>query len=191
MSAKRQANIKGFTLVELAIAIVILTVIMTAVSSVYAVALKNYQTQSQRSFFQKELNFASDQINRDIKQAVEVPATYDTFTLGPTAIILGLPASDSTGNFIYNANILQKDYVVYYLLGTDLHKKIYATGLSSRAGQNGSDIVILSDVTAMSANYMPGGIPRQVATSLTLAKTVTGRNVSVTATQTVDLRNSP
>lgn len=181
---------KGFTLIELAIAITLLALISAAVGSMYAVAFRNYQSQSQRQHFQKNINFTIDEINRDIKQAVSVPPTYDTFTNDPTHIILALPATDSSGNFIFNAGVLQKDYVVYYLSNGSVIKKTYAQPGSQRYAQNGSSKTLLSDVSGFVASFTPGGVPRQVTLGLTLSKVVSKRNISVSATTTADLRNS-
>jgi prepilin-type N-terminal cleavage/methylation domain-containing protein len=186
---------KGFTIVELVISIGLLSIILVAVSSIFITAIKNYQIGFARSSIQKEINFSVDDINKNIKLAVEVPTAYPATgeTLGGNTLILALPSITNQGAFIYQGGILQKDYFIYTLSSGALHKKVYSTA-GVRANQNNSDNVIISYVLNTNASpifsYFPDAVTaRQVQINLKSGRTVEKTNVAITGSRLADLRN--
>lgn len=176
----------GYTLIELVISIAILAIIMAAVASIFMTSLKNYRTESQKSAFQRELNFTVDNIAKDVKLAAEAPGTYDTFELSSTVLILAVPAHDASKNFIYTGDVLEKDYIIYYLSGQDLKKKTYANLLGERES---GETTLLSNVSATDFSYSPGMIdPGQIKVTITQSVSV-GRTVTLTEERFANLRN--
>jgi prepilin-type N-terminal cleavage/methylation domain-containing protein len=177
---------KGYTLIEIIISIAILGSIMAAVGTLFVVAVKNYRTETQKSLFQRELNFVVDNIIKDVKGASIAPTEYDGFELSPSTLILGMPATDSGGDFIYTGENLELDYFVYYLSGSDLKKKVYPNIQSVREQ---SDNVILANVSSHTFSYYPGvGDASQITVSLTVSADV-GKVVSLTEERVTNLRN--
>lgn len=180
----------AFTLIELVISMALLGVIMAAVMSIFSTAIRSYAVNSQKSFLQKELNFTIDNIGKDIKQAVEIPANYDdTFTTNSDTLILALPATESDGDFIYTGGVLEKDYIIYWLSGSDLKKKVYANALGTRTN---SENTILSNVSSLVYTYTPDALPyTQAKISLTINRTVNNISVAISGERTSNLRNRP
>lgn len=183
---------KGYTLIELLISISILAVIMAAVATIFITSIKNYRTESQKSTFQKELNFVVDNIAKDVKEAAEVPEKTEdnVFFLSPAippVLILAIPATNSSNDFIYNVDgLMEKDYVVYYLSGQDLKRKIYANNSGSKES---SDNTILKNVSNLTFTYSPTFFDAgQVKTEITVSIDV-GRTVTLSAERLANLRN--
>lgn len=183
---------KGFTLIELLISMALLGVIFSAVATIFTSAVKNYETNSQKSLLQKDLNFAIDSIGNNIKEAVLVPQSQDTFSLSENTLIIALPAKDTNGNFIYSAGVIEKDYFIYYLSDNNLRKKIYANALGSRMDQNGHDTILISNVSTLNYTYLPNSTEAtQVKVDLSLEKAVGKRTVSISGAKTANIRNRP
>lgn len=177
---------KGFTLIELLISISILGVIMAAVGTLFVTVLKNYRTESQKAAFQREVNFTIDNIGKDIKEAASVPQNYDTFALSENTLILALPAVDDANNFVYSSGVLDKDYLIYYLSGTELKRKTYASNFGTRES---GEISLLKNVSGFNLNYFPGATNAgQVKVSLTVTASA-GKPVTLTEERTANLRN--
>lgn len=177
---------KGYTLIELVISMAILAVIMAAVATILVTSLKNYRTESQKSTFQKELNFVIDNMCKDIKEAAEAPENYNPYTLSPTVLILAIPATDSSNNFIYTGDVLEKDVVVYYLSGQELKRKVIANALGTRES---SDNTILANVSDLVFTYSPGITNAgQIKAHVTVSANV-GRTITLSSERLANLRN--
>jgi type II secretory pathway pseudopilin PulG len=183
---------KGFTLVELAISIALLATIMVAVGAIFSVVIKTYHVESQRGFFQKELNFVSDAMVRDIKQS-HIVQNYDPYILSSDTLILSLPSLDDTDKFIYSGGNVLTDTVVYYRSGNSFYKILFANPLSKRAHGTFlgfSTTLISGDVSNVTFTYSPNiNDPGQVTFSITLSRMVGKRNVTLTTKDTANLRN--
>lgn len=178
---------KGYTLIELVISIAILATIMMAVSSIFFTSLKNYRAESQKSSFQRELNFVIDNIAKDVKQAAEVPQIYEEIELSSTVLILALPAVDNDHNFIYSGDVLEKDYLVYSISGNDLIRNTYASLSGTRETEEDT---LLSSVSALDFSYSPGLTDAgQVTISITQSIGVGNRTVTLTEGRMANLRN--
>ncbi|MBW6431624.1 prepilin-type N-terminal cleavage/methylation domain-containing protein [Patescibacteria group bacterium] len=189
-------NRKGLTLIELLIAIGLLTIIMSAMSAIFAVALKNYQVSIAQNNLQKDLNIVLDDISRNVKEAVELPLSYttasnETFNRSGDTLILAIPAIGDEQRFLYDENdAMKKDYIVYQIIGTELHKKAFTDIDSGRINQDESDKIVLENINI-------GGNPvftfndsdRHVETRLSLSRIVSKTNVKASGMNVAVKRN--
>lgn len=186
---------KGLTLVELGISMAILMTIMVVTGSIFSVSIKSYQTESQRSIFQRDLNLATDLIARDIKQSQAIQSYPPNYNLSATTLSLVLPAIDSDNNFIYDLNGNPKtDVIVYFKPAAEnnLYKVVFPYAQSKRSQDSAANNPkkILSDyVTSVNFSTSPNSTPRQVDFGITLAKTVSGKLISVSSSDTAISRN--
>lgn len=180
---------KAFSLIELLIALTIFGTIVTVTSSVFATAMHSYRLNIQKSFFQKDLNFTLDSIANNTKSASLIPASQGNYQSSANTLILAVSAKDQAGNFVYTANVPEYDYYIYYLSGSDLHKRIYGNANGILAGQN-TDSIILDNVGSFTVSYNPDiNNASGVTISLGLSRQVYEHNVSLTQQRTVNLRN--
>jgi len=82
---------KGFTLVELLIAMVITVIVMAAIYSVYYSQQKSYNTQQQVAMMQQNLRGAMIMLTKDIRMA-----GYDPIGIVPTPAVLTADSQDFT-----------------------------------------------------------------------------------------------
>ena len=177
---------KGFSLVELIIAIALLGTIMAAVMTLFVVGIKNYRRESQRNFMQKEINFTADDLGTQIKQAAEVPVTYDGTNRSAETLILALPAINEDEAFIYNGDSLLYDHVIYYLSEKDLYKKVVPDSQSIREEK---EEPILGDVSKFECIYEPQTDTELATCTIETSKEVSGSTLSFRAIKTARLRN--
>ena len=158
--------------------------------SVFSVALRSYRLNIQKSFFQKDLNFAVDSIANTAKSASSIPVSYNGYTTGQNTLVIAVPAKDNQNNFVYNANILQHDYYVYYVSSDSLIKRVYGNAGGKLSSESGSPVTILNNLSNFTLTYNPD-IPnaKSVSINLALAKTIGNHNVSVSQSRTANLRN--
>lgn len=186
---------KGLTLVELLITIGLLTVIMGAISSIFAVALKNYQVSITQNNLQKDVNIVLDDISRNIKEAVELPLSYtnkndETFNRGSDTLILAIPAIGEEQRFLYDINgNVKKDYIIYQIIDDKLHKKAYMDPDSERIDQDGSDKIVLENIENGDGNIFKFENNRLVRTGLTVSKIASKTNVKVSGVNASTKRN--
>jgi prepilin-type N-terminal cleavage/methylation domain-containing protein len=181
---------KGFTLIELLISIAILGTIIAVTSTVFAVALRSYRLNIQKSFFQKDLNFTLDSIANTAKSASDIPLNNNGYQAAQSVLILAVPAKDQSQNFVYDGSALEKDYYIYYLSDGNLHKRIFANPNGVLAGENNSDSIVINNVSAFNTTYLPDLNNAKAATiSLTLSKSVGNHNVTLSQQRTINLRN--
>ncbi len=183
---------RGLTLVELLISIFILGVIGSAIVALFSVGIKNYRASSAKAFMQREVNLAADNITRDIKQSIEILESYNGEGRSPTKMFLALPSVDEDNNSIYNGNDIERDFIIYYLEGTNLHKSAIANASSSRYIEGGSDKIILKNVSSLSFTYTPnspGTETTKVSTLATILKGVGGSTISIEINSSANKRN--
>jgi len=191
MMASRRLSFKkpGFTLAELLIAIVLLSVIMAAISAIFSVAIRNYQVSFAQSGIQKDLNLVVDGISREVKQSIEIPESHLTFERSATLLILALPAINEEDEFIYNGEEIEKDYLIYQLDQNRLKKITLANPESRRHLTDQSEKIILTDVSDLSFVYTPTFETTKVETSITVSRFISKTNLVIDAKNTANRRN--
>lgn len=171
---------------ELIISIALLGIIMAAVMTLFMIGIKNYRRESQRNFMQKEINFTADDLGMQIKQATDSPATYDVYTRGPETLVLALPSINADGDFLYYGSELLKDYVIYYLQNSSIHKKIVSDPSSSRSPREST---VLNDVSSFNCLYTPPAETEIIECTIMTSKSISGTNLNFSAVKTAGLRN--
>lgn len=178
---------KGFTLVEVIIATAILGSLLAVVGGVFAVAVKNYQTETAKTNLYREINYAADAISNELKNGAVIPSSYDVYTLSQNTLIIGLPALDENENFIYTEGVLNKDIYIYTLSQGNLIKKVIPDPSSSREPK---ESVVLTNVSSVNFSYYPDiSNPIQVSFDINLALPVGKATAKANATRTANLRN--
>jgi prepilin-type N-terminal cleavage/methylation domain-containing protein len=178
---------KGLTIIELTIAIALLSIISAAIFSLFATATKNYTLQSQKSLMQKELNFVIDALANEIKSATGTEDEHEGSTLSENTLILKLPALDESSNFIYGPAGMEFDYIIYTLGGTQL-RKVVSPHINSKRPPK--DSVVLADVSAFLLSYQPNQLtPKAIETTISLNRTVGKNNVRLEAKRSGYMRN--
>jgi prepilin-type N-terminal cleavage/methylation domain-containing protein len=177
---------RGFTIVELIIAIALLSTIMSAVMALFIVGIKNYQRESQRNFMQKEINFTADDIGIQIKQAADAPETYGSYNRDAQTLILALPAVDINDDFIYSGTNRIFDHIVFYRDGNSLKKVLIPDALSTREPK---EDFVLDSVSNFSCSYSPPSETELVSCILETGRSVAGVNLKFEATKTARMRN--
>ena len=188
---------KGFTLIELMIAISIIATISMVSTVVYRTGLRSYPENFEKATIQSKLNFTSDSLADYTKRAVNTLQAYDTFNRNTNTVksilILQIPAlTDTTPpDFIYNGQVIEKDTIVYTLSGGNLVKRYYGNTHGKMAAETGTPKTILTNVSAFSCDYLDivNGEYSRVACTITVTKNIFGRNFSVTSKKTANLRN--
>jgi prepilin-type N-terminal cleavage/methylation domain-containing protein len=188
-------NKKGLTLIELLIAIGLLTVIMSAISSIFVVALKNYQVSITQNSLQKDLNIVLDDISRNVKEAVELPLMYtttddETFNRSGNTLILAIPAVGNEQRFLYDVNgLIIKDYIIYQINGTELSKKAFINADSNRINQDKSDKIVLENIENNGGDFFQYENNRLVKTALAASKIASKTNVKASGMNASIKRN--
>jgi prepilin-type N-terminal cleavage/methylation domain-containing protein len=189
-------NKKGLTLIELLIAISLLAVIMSAISAIFAVSLKNYQVSIAQNNLQKDLNIVLDDISRNVKEAVELPLSYttasnETFNRSENTLILAIPAIGDQQRFLYDENgAMKKDYIVYQIIDNRLHKKTFTDADSERINQDQSDKIVLENInTDVDAVFTFNDNNRHVETRLSLSRIASKTNVKASGMNVAVKRN--
>lgn len=182
---------RGLTLIEVVISMAILGVIIAAMAAIYAVTLKEYKIEKARNEMQRSVNFASDELGKNIKQAINIPETYDTYTRDDESetLIIELPSINSSEEYLYNGDDLRTDYIIYYRSGSELHKITLADSLSTRYDVSGEDFKILSDVTDFNCDYEPLVDTDVVTCSIALSQGIYNKDITVSAEKTAIKRN--
>lgn len=194
------ADKRGFTMVELAIAVTINTIFLTAFFSVFSIM--NTHMNQQSIYFQSNrgARFALDRIARDVREAVSLVATHGSDTTADSVLILKLPSINSSGD---PTNIdSQFDYVTYKLSGTDLVRSVDVLGGTStrEGGSDQTNRVVATGVSAITfstasgmalGSVSSGTIPalHSVNVSITVQGSTLGRTQSTSVDADLYLRN--
>lgn len=184
-------NKKGLTLIELLIAIGLLTIIMSAMSAIFTVALKNYQVSIAQNSIQKDLNIVLDDISRNVKEAVELPLSYESFNRSGDILILAIPAIGLEQRFLYDeSGVIKKDYIIYQIIDSKLHKKTFTNADSERINQDGSDKVVLENInTDGDPVFTFNDNNRHVETRLSISRIIAKTNVKASGMNVAVKRN--
>jgi prepilin-type N-terminal cleavage/methylation domain-containing protein len=164
-----ERNKKGFSLIEMLIAISIGLLLLTAVFSIDIFAKKNYIISSAFMEAHGGVRNAMDWIVKDIRWAKQIMASKTigstVYTTGDHELILEVPSLDSSGDIIDNAY----DYIIYHINSADpekLERIVSANG----PGRGNETRVVTSCLNTMSLSS--GGMGLSSIGSLSTIKTI-------------------
>jgi len=103
----------GLTLVELLITVSIVSLVLSALLSLYSAGQRYFLGESVMLDKLRDIRFVRNWITRDIKEAVEVLPSWDVYTVSDSCLILRIPSVDANGYVIDIEN--DYDHVVYRL----------------------------------------------------------------------------
>jgi prepilin-type N-terminal cleavage/methylation domain-containing protein len=184
---------KGFSLTELLVALVIMSVVSLAIYSVFAVTTRSYTTQGVTAGVQQSVRAAMEVILQDIRVAGLDPTSSGNFGIELAEASKFRFTSDSIDAGINDFNGVIDDTnserITYVLQGTQLDQILYETTASVESEP------LISDVQSLAFTYFDGdgndlGSPvpasqladiRTINVSITVAEPA-GRNGSVSRT---------
>ncbi len=104
---------RGLTLVELLITMAVVSLVLSALLSLYSAGQRYFLGESVELDGLRDIRFVQNWITRDIKEAVEVLPSWDVYTVSDSCLILRIPSVDANGYVIDIEN--DYDHVVYRL----------------------------------------------------------------------------
>ena len=149
---------RGFTLIEVLVSLVILSLITVISSSILQSSLDIERTVSQRLHSARSLNFSSIIVKRDIRQAINVPLrdNYGNFLNG---VMIG---SNIDNKILFNTRIKSISNEtspikrIEYILeeGTFKRKQFYSSNPYNADDFN--EYVLLKDISEMEMSFLYG-----------------------------------
>ncbi|UCE21519.1 MAG: prepilin-type N-terminal cleavage/methylation domain-containing protein [Candidatus Aminicenantes bacterium] len=109
----KKAKPRGLTLVELLITVSVISLVLSALLSLYSAGQRYFLGESVMLDKLRDIRFIRNWITRDIKEAVEVLPSWDVYTVSDSCLILRIPSVDANGYVIDIEN--DYDHVVYRL----------------------------------------------------------------------------
>ncbi|MDO8507850.1 MAG: prepilin-type N-terminal cleavage/methylation domain-containing protein [bacterium] len=185
-------NKKGFTLIEVTIALVIISMMVVVLGDMYMNGTISSGKEMRKSKLQVESKSVLEGINENVKLSAKVGEAYAGYTGGATTLILDIPAIDNSDIFLYSGSQKVYDHIIYYIEGSNLHKLVLSDNVSSRLhGQNNLDQVILDNVSSLVFSYdQAPPSSTMVNTSLTIQNTGQGQTQTINVTAEAKRRNS-
>ena len=104
---------RGLTLVELLITVAVVSLILSALLSLYSAGQRYFLEESVKLDGLRDIRYVRNWISRDIKEAVQVLPSWDVYTASDSCLILRIPSVDANGYVIDIEN--DYDHVVYRL----------------------------------------------------------------------------
>lgn len=168
-------NRKGSSLLELMLAVSISVVLLAS----FSMALYGTQQEmtAETNYFSasRAVRIGFEKVEKDIREAIGITASYNGATTGDTTLILKLPSIDATGQPINIATTF--DYVTYELSGTSLLRStVRGSGSVRDGGVNITDQVIAGNLNTVYFSYNGTGLSSISAATLPTLKYV---NVSL------------
>lgn len=193
---KKKSSPKGLTLIEMLIVTAIVSFIMISLLTFYAAGQKYFITESARADVLRSSRQALNWLSRDIKDGIEVVASYDIYTTSDNCLILKVASLDANGLVIDIANDF--DYIIYRVNPTfsnRLERIVDANdGVSSRTDvtriivDNAGAFVLSSEGTGL-GSIADFSLVFKVSISLTTSQTWVGKTYSETFNTKIKLRN--
>jgi prepilin-type N-terminal cleavage/methylation domain-containing protein len=147
-------NPKGFTLVEMVLALAISTIVLAAIYSVFIIANENFTTQNVAANVQQNLRSAIGLMARDIRSAGLDPSGSDNFGI----------AYASQSNFNGIVDEANFEEVTYDLQGSQVMQTLYETVATPPAVPDAA--ALISNITNLSFDYYDDQDNNLIDTSL-------------------------
>ena len=187
---------KGLTLIELLVSMALVSLIVTGLFSLYSASQRYFISESSRADVLRDVRYVQNWVSRDIKEAVQVLPTWDTYAASDSCLILLIPSIDTSG-YIIDIEY-EFDHVIYRLhpqISGRLERIVDAKdGVSSRA--DGSRFLATRvnsfQVSSEGVNLSAVADFSQVSSidiTLTSSKNILGRSYQETLQTGVKLRN--
>ncbi len=140
---------KGLTLIEMLVGLAIVSLLIVAILSLYSKGQQQFLNQNIQSDVLEKSRFPLAWIARDVKSAVQVAATWGSYTTSSNTLVLAVPSVDASG-LIIDINS-EFDHVIYRVLERKL-QRIYDAkeGVSARVDGSRN---LADDVTGLSIAY--------------------------------------
>jgi type IV pilus assembly protein PilW len=196
-------SFRGFTLVEMVLALAISTIVLAAVYSVFTIANKNFTTQNVAANVQQNLRSAIRLMARDIRHAGLDPSGSNNFGITHASASTIRFTMDSEIGGAFNGFVDEANWeeITYDFQGDQIMQTLYETVTTSTA----DTAALISNIKEVKFKYYdsanndlgePGTDPDKLADIRTVEISVThwepaGRDkmVSRTLTRRVECRN--
>ena len=128
-------NLRGFTLVEMVLALAISTIVLAAVYSVFTIANKNFTTQNAAANVQQNLRSAIGLMARDIRHAGLDPSGSDNFGITYASQSKIRFTMDSEIGGVFNGIVDEANWeeITYDFQGDQIMQTLYETVTTSTA----------------------------------------------------------
>jgi prepilin-type N-terminal cleavage/methylation domain-containing protein len=110
---RKRSKPKGLTLMELLVTVVVVSLVMTALLSMYSAGQRYFIGESVKLDELRDIRHVQNWMTRDIKESVQVLPSWDVHTASDSCLILRIPSVDASGYIIDIDN--DYDHVVYRL----------------------------------------------------------------------------
>ncbi len=110
---RKRSKPKGLTLMELLVTVVVVSLVMTALLSLYSAGQRYFTGGSIKLEELRDIRYVQNWMTRDIKESVQVLPSWDAHTASDSCLILRIPSVDASGYIIDIDN--DYDHVVYRL----------------------------------------------------------------------------
>ena len=142
---------RGFSLIELLVALVIMSVVSLAIYGVFSISSRSYTTQSVTADVQQSVRASMEVILQDIRMAGLDPAASGNFGIELAEVSKLRFTSDSidagTGDFNGALDNTNSERITYVLQGTQLNQILYETTSSENSQP------LISDVQNLTFTY--------------------------------------
>lgn len=91
---------KGLTLVELLVAMALVSLLMTALLALYSAGQRYFLTESVSLEELRDVRYVQNWLTRDIKESAQVLPSWDVYTASDSCLILLVPSVDANGDII-------------------------------------------------------------------------------------------
>ena len=145
-------NLRGFTLVEMVLALAISTIVLAAVYSVFTIANKNFTTQNVAANVQQNLRSAIRLMARDIRHAGLDPSDSDNFGItyaSQSKIRFTMDSISGSGDFNGIVDEANWEEITYDFQGNQVMQTLYETVTTSTA----DTAALISNITNLNFAY--------------------------------------
>jgi prepilin-type N-terminal cleavage/methylation domain-containing protein len=181
-------NRKGFTFIEMIVAVAVLVFIMIGIVVVYRNYTSVYEYQEATVKVSGSARVAANELQKIALQADKIATSHDfsghNYSSDQHTLVLEIPSVDSSGHVVSG----KYDYAVIYLTGSDLYRRIEADAASDRS----SGITRLSEaVSSLDFTYNDANLDlaNKIDMDLRTETSSRGQTISYRLTREIFLRN--